>query len=465
MVKTRSILENAKTQTLEKAVESVGNILTNSSDKRLMQMAWLFERIARGDVAKREARHFRWLIETGHPFKEWIRRIAQTTTKEARRSFIRSVFVDGILLKEPHKRLFNKEHGFRPPNLIVISSTQRCNLRCVGCWAGEYTRESDMPIETVRKIVKEGHDEMHMRLFVMTGGEPFVRDDLMDIYEEFNDCCFIIYTNGTLITQEIAKRMGELGNCIPCVSLEGDKAFTDARRGKGVYRKVMKAFEYLRGNGVLFGFSAMASRENIEYLGSDEWIESVIDAGCHIGWYFQYIPIGSNPDPDLQPTPEQRNVFRKAVYRQRNKYPIFCVDFWNDGPVSSGCLAGGKVYLHINTNGDIEPCVFAHFAVDNIHETTVVEALQSDFFKAIRGGIPYDGNLLRACMIIDRPEKLRGYCEQYGAHPTHPGGESLLTTLAGDIDRYAEGVKELYDPAWGKGDYIRHFPDPPDDYK
>ncbi len=465
MVRTHSFVENFKARTFEKAIEQATNILANFSDKRLTQMAWLFEQIAHGEVARREARRFRWLIETGHPFKEWMRRIATTTTREARRCLIRSVFVDGIFQKEKHKTEFALEHGFRPPNLLVISPTQRCNMRCEGCWAGEYDRDSDMPIETLREIIREGHDDMHMRLFVMTGGEPFIRDDLLDIYEEYHDCCFIIYTNGTLITGDVAARLGELGNCIPCVSLEGNEEMTDARRGKGAYVKVMRAFERLRENGVIFGFSATATRKNIEYLGTDEWIDGMIDAGCHIGWYFQYIPIGRNPDMTLQPTPEQRNVFRKRVYAHRNEHPIFAVDFWNDGPVSSGCLAGGRVYLHINTNGDIEPCVFAHFAVDNVHDTSIVDALRGDFLTGIRENIPYDGNMLRACMIIDRPEILREHCHRCGAKPTHAGGESILTTLADDIDKYALGVKELYDSAWENGDWIQHYPMPPSDYR
>jgi hypothetical protein len=109
--------------------------------------------------------------------------------------------------------------------------------------------------------------------------------------------------------------------------------------------------------------------------------------------------------------------------------------------------------------------VFAHFAVDNIHETSLFEALQSDFFKAIREGIPYDGNLLRACMIIDRPERLRKYFKDYKAHATHPGGQTILEDLADDIDKYSQGVKEIYDPCWHKGDYIAHYPNPPADFK
>ena len=140
-------------------------------------------------------------------------------------------------------------------------------------------------------------------------------------------------------------------------------------------------------------------------------------------------------------------------------------DFWNDGPIVRGCMAGGRMYFHVNANGDVEPCVFAHFAVDNINDKTLLEALQSDFFKAIRDNIPYEGNMLRPCMIIDRPDLSRDYCSRFGAKATHEGGETILTDLSGDVDKYAHGVKELYDPAWSEGDWIKHYPDPPEGYR
>ena len=141
----------------------------------------------------------------------------------------------------------------------------------------------------------------------------------------------------------------------------------------------------------------------------------------------------------------------------RNSKPIFLVDFWNDGPAVNGCMAGGKRYLHINARGDVEPCVFAHFACDNIREKSLTEILKSPFFRAIREGIPYDGNTLRACMIVDRPEYLRDYCKRFNAYPTHEGAETIITQLREEIDRYAQGVAEIFDRAWQEGDWIKLF--------
>jgi hypothetical protein len=177
----------------------------------------------------------------------------------------------------------------------------------------------------------------------------------------------------------------------------------------------------------------------------------MIMEGALIGWYFHYIPIGLTPDPALMLTAAQRDLLRQRVFRLRNSKPIFMADFWNDGPAVQGCMAGGKRYLHINPEGDIEPCVFVHFAVDNVRGTSLREALRSPFMRAIRDGIPYDGNLLRPCMVIDRPGVLRNLCFTHGARPTHPGAESIVGELADVLDEKATNVAAVMDDVWTSG--------------
>jgi len=118
----------------------------------------------------------------------------------------------------------------------------------------------------------------------------------------------------------------------------------------------------------VFGFSATYTRGNIDALTDEAFIDMLIDKGAMYGWFFMLIPVGKDDDMDLMCTPAQRDTMRRHVINLRKTKPIFAIDFWNDGPMVSGCMAGGRSYLHINANGDIEPCVFIHFAVDNIKE-------------------------------------------------------------------------------------------------
>lgn len=142
----------------------------------------------------------------------------------------------------------------------------------------------------------------------------------------------------------------------------------------------------LREQKVPFGFSATPLRGNNELLVSDEFIDFwVKQQGCCSGWYFNYIPIGWKPSLDLMPTPEQRLYRWRKLAEIREKHSLFVIDFWNDGAIGGFCMSGGHRYLHITNHSDVEPCIFVHFATDNIKNKTLLEVLKtSPLLQAIR---------------------------------------------------------------------------------
>jgi MoaA/NifB/PqqE/SkfB family radical SAM enzyme len=160
--------------------------------------------------------------------------------------------------------------------------------------------------------------------------------------------------------------------------------------------------------------------------------------------------VGREPNLQLFPTPQQREHLRQRVTYIRNTKPILIGDFWNDGPVVGGCLAGGRKYFHINSHGDIEPCVFCHFATDNIKNKSLKEALNSPMFQMIRQSIINNPNKLRPCMIIDHPEVYRKATSLNGAYFTHEGAEKVIGELAPDLDRYASEYGKIADIVWEK---------------
>ncbi len=457
-------LDKVKNLAREQLLQRAAGQILASSPERLARMWGLFEKVASDPKDKREARRFRWLVEQGHPFGQWLERIGDELNVAAKTSLVRNLYGYAWFLSRSHRARFKQKEGFEPPHIIVIDVTARCNLQCKGCWAGQYGRESDLELELIENAVNEAEEKMGVHFFVFSGGEPTVRKDLFELYENHPNSQFQIYTNGTLIDDEMASRFADLGNVMPMVSIEGGESRTDSRRGEGTYNQVMKAMENLRRNGVLFGFSATATRHNAEEIMSDEFVETMIAKGCLYGWYFQYIPVGRDPDPQLMVTAQQREFMRKRVYALRNAYPIFLADFWNDGTETGGCMAGGKRYFHITNDGDIEPCVFCHFAVDNIKQTSLTEALKHPFFRSIREGIPYDGNHLRPCMLIDRPWIFREYLDNCkDVQPTHEGADSLVTDLADDMDQTAEQWAAIAERAWANGDAKGIYPYPPAD--
>jgi len=344
---------------------------------------------------------------------------------------------------------FTSKYGFEPPWFIVISPTMRCNLNCVGCSTRKYSKDSDLPIGIVDRLITEAKNEMGMHFIVTQGGEMFIYDDMWKLYEKHSDVYFQVYTNGTLINKEVASRLAKLGNVAPMISLEGFHKHTDARRGKGVFDKVMEAMDNLREAGVMFGFSVTQTRGNTEVVTSFEFIDMLIEKGACVGWYFQFLPIGKDPDTRLMATPEQRQKLRKFLEEVRATRPIFIGDFWNDGPFVGGCIAAGRRYIHINHKGDVEPCAFVHFAVDNIRDKSLVEALQSPFFTFLRSRQPFSENLLTPCMIIDNPHILREAVATCHVHPTHESADQILKgEIAKFLDEYAKKIKCLTEEEW-----------------
>jgi len=285
-------------------------LIANASPESLSRLWLLFEKVSSHPADKVQARRFRWLVEQDHPFGRWLKRVSTELNPKSRESLIQNLYGNAWFLSRSARRRFQRTHGFAPPYLVVFDVTARCNLRCEGCWAGMYGRNEDLPYQLLDRAITEAKHEMGVHFFVFSGGEPTLRKDLYDLYRAHADSHFQIYTNGTLIDAEMAAQFADCGNVMPMLSVEGDAVLTDNRRGSGVHDLVMSAMDDLRREGVLFGFSVTAVKSNVDVIMSDEFVERLIERGCLYGGYFQYIPIGRNPNLDLMVTAEQREVMR-----------------------------------------------------------------------------------------------------------------------------------------------------------
>ncbi|MDI9478258.1 MAG: radical SAM protein [Bacillota bacterium] len=394
------------------------------------------------------------VIRNNH--REWVR-----LTKENYRKYplimeyihkikdIAPSYRDGLLMNFsinaglygiPYQYEMAEKLGVSVPWTILIDPTSACNLKCEGCWAGKYNKTDSLDFETFDRLISEAK-ELGIYFIVLSGGEPTLYPRLFDIFAKHNDVAFMMYTNGTLIDEEFADRMLEVGNVSPAISLEGLRETTDGRRGKGVFDRIMMAMDLLRERGIIFGVSVTATRNNIDEVFGEEFIDLMIEKGALYMWSFHYIPIGRNPDLDLMLTPEQRAELAKRVPEIRSKKPIFVMDFWNDGIYTKGCIAGGKRYFHINARGDAEPCAFVHFAVDNVKDKSLQELLQNTLFKAYQKRIPFSENYMAPCPIIDNPQALRDMVEESSAYPTHDGADNVL---GGETAKFLDELSETW---------------------
>jgi len=385
--------------------------------------------------------------ETGFQLYQFYRRLLVHANPNFSDKFLTNLLVQGIFLNLKKKELARKE-GFHVPATVLISPTMRCNLSCVGCYAGKYTRSDDLEFEAVDRIIQEGK-EAGVSFFTILGGEPFIRDDMYRIYKKHNDVEFLVFTNGTLIDDKVAAKLAGLGNIFLTLSIEGFEEETDQRRGKGVYKKVLRAMDILKKHKLPFGCSAAVTRKNIKIVTSDKFADMIIEKGAAILWYFLYTPIGKDPDLSLMPTPGERLYLKERRGYIRENKSLFVIDFWNDAPYVGGCIAA-REYIHINHKGDVEPCIFTHFAQVNIKNISLKEAMGCQFFKEIRKKQPFSYNLYLPCMLIDHPEVSRGLYKDCHIYPTHDGAECLFSGIARGLDKYSKGVKDTYNDVWGK---------------
>ncbi len=387
-------------------------------------------------------------FETNTNMKQLIDRVLEEIDPKIVQQLSMIFLLNAILVGVPKQRRLSENFGFDVPWTLLIDPTSNCNLRCRGCWAGAYEKHHSLSFEEVDRLVEEAK-ELGIYFIVLSGGEPFMWPHLFDLAAKHKDVAFMPYTNGTLIDQEAAKKIHEVGNISPAISIEGGKEATDWRRGKGTYDKVMAAMDNLKENRMPFGVSFTVTRRNCEELFNDEFIDLLISKGALYGWAFHYIPIGLKPDFSLMITPEQRSGLVDRVRHIRNSKPIMIADFWNDGQFTNGCIAGGRRYLHINAFGDIEPCAFIHFAVDKIYGKSLKEILANPLFKSYQKRQPFSDNMLRPCPLIDNPEALREIVAETGARPTHEGADEILKgENAQEMDRVASAWKEVADQKW-----------------
>ncbi|MGD1832531.1 MAG: radical SAM protein [Sphaerochaetaceae bacterium] len=334
------------------------------------------------------------------------------------------------------------------PWAILIDPTTACNLHCKGCWAEGYGRTDSLDNELIDRIITEGK-ELGIYMYLYSGGEPLVRrKDLIELARKHNDCYFLAFTNGTLIDEEFAEQLREVGNFTLAISMEGSREETDARRGEGSYDTMMHAMKMLRKKGVPFGFSSCYHSENSETVGSEEYIDSMIDLGAIFGWLFTYIPVGKNAVPSLIATPEQREYMYHQVRTFRKTKPIFLMDFWNDGEYVYGCIAGGRNYFHINARGDVEPCAFIHYSDISIKDHSLLEVLHSQLFQQYRAHQPFNKNYLRPCPLLDNPQYLRKMVNESKAVSTEYIHTESVEDLTAKTDDAAAAWAPVADRLW-----------------
>src|SRR5256885_6513210 len=271
----------------------------------------------------------------------------------------------------------------------------------------------------------------------IVGGEPFMHPHLLDMLAEHPDCYFQIFTNGHFITPERAKRMRQLGNVTPLVSVEGSEIISDERRGrKGVLSKPLQGVHNSIEERIFTGVCTSLCQTNIDDLLTEKWVDRLIEMGVMYTWFHVYRPMGPDANPELSLTPEQQLRARKFVVEMRARKPIIIIDAYFDGEGQALCPAATGISHHINPWGDIEPCPIVQFTRESIHATEAdsrslrEKFLQSEFLRDFR---TLAQSTTRGCIVLERPDLLKELVEKHGASDATVRGTALAELQAMEI--------------------------------
>ncbi len=441
----KTVKENLQTF----AVKKILHYLDEDPDKSLPK---LLEWADKFDKDNRFLRHrdvFRKILS--NPDNNWYRLIKSLWTDidpQVRKVFFENFIVNTSLTGTGRQEKWKKAHNCNIPWAILMDLTSACNLHCTGCWAAEYGQKLNLEYELLDDVIRQGKG-MGTYMYIFSGGEPLVRKaDIIRLCEAHPDCEFLAFTNGTLIDEAFADEMLRVKNFVPAISIEGFEEATDSRRGRGTYQSVIRAMQILKQKKLPFGASCCYTSANVESLSSEEYMDLLVESGAKFAWFFHYMPIGNEAVPELMPTPEQRETMYRKIRDYRETKPIFTIDFQHDGEYVGGCIAGARSYLHINANGDIEPCAFIHYADSNIREHTLLEAYKRPLFMAYKEGQPFNENMLRPCPMLENPEALRDMVIRSGAHSTDMQSPEDINDLYGKCKPYADRWMPKADELW-----------------
>lgn len=409
----------------------ITNKLSNNSIAKMIKFVKTFSK------RKDELEFLSTLLYENHKSVGTMREIIKNMSFKQRKAFLRAFVVNVFMIGASQRKKYEEKTNIHPLDSIIISPTMKCNLRCKYCCSGTYDIKEEMDSKLFNRILSEAK-EMGTHACMVLGGEPFLKKDLLEVFEKNKDMGFVVYSNGTLFNGKIAKKCAELGNVIIAFSLEGLEKTTDKRRGKGIYKKVLKAMNIAKKYNLFYGYAVTITKDNLNEVTGEKFIDKMVSKGCKIGWHFPYVPVGRQPSLKRMLTPNQKIKLAKRVVELRENKEILIYDILQNPLFEGGCKAGGAGHIHIISDGKVEPCILVHFYVDNIKNKSLAEVLSSKFFKAIRNR-PKDKDGIRPCLVLGNPSIFEKIVKKNCAKTTCTNSSCLFSKkISSDIIKHSK---------------------------
>ncbi|WP_205461943.1 radical SAM protein [Mangrovibacterium lignilyticum] len=333
------------------------------------------------------------------------------TDRRCLRKFVYNMGIKGAIGFARFQRRLKKGEFF--PAFHFISVTDDCNLNCQGCWVMGKKKNSRMSPEQLDRIITETKAQGSY-FFGILGGEPLLYKPLFAVFQKHSDCYFQLFTNGTLLTEEIAEKLRVCGNVNPLISFEGDEDVADIRRGaSNVFQRTQQAIENATQAGLITGVAISVCKSNLEMALSERFIQSLIDQGVLYLWYYIYRPVGENATVELCLDKDEIDQLRQHMVEARTKYKLMIIDAYWDGDGNGLCPAASGLSHHINASGNIEPCPVIQFAADHVDDKALVDIYRdSAFLRDLKVELPKKTS---GCIVMEDPQWLADFVEKYNA--------------------------------------------------
>ena len=259
--------------------------------------------------------------------------------------------------------------------------SENCNLKCLHCY-----QENHKPIqlkyeqlENIYNQYKELLKKLKMKGHInITGGEPLCNPHLFQILElikeDSENITFSILTNGTLINEEIAKKIKSYNPYYVQVSLEGGKKTNDYIRGNGTYKRIAQGIINLRNQNIFTSISFTATKLN--YKEFPKVVKYARKYNVNNVWSDRYIPLGDSENKELALDFDETREYLEIMNNERNRlmekknnittismYRALQFQMTND--FAYGCTAGDTL-LTVMENGDLVPCRRMPIVVGNL---------------------------------------------------------------------------------------------------
>lgn len=314
------------------------------------------------------------------------------------------------------------------PAFVMISVTNSCNLSCGGCWVTQNPK-AQLSIEQLESIIAQSKARGSY-FFGILGGEPLLYKGLLDIFDRHKDCYFQLFTNGILLTPEVASRLRKAGNVTPLISIEGLKEESDRRRGhKQVFERSIDGLRAARSKRLIVGAAASICRSNLRELTSREYLQRLADEGVLYIWYYIYRPVGADPQPENALTEDEIRDLRQFIVDARRDSPIMVIDAYWDDQGNGLCPAAVGLSHHISPSGAVEFCPPLQMACDflnkdgsNMTDIFANSQFLSDFREFV-------ASTSRGCVIMEEPQALADFLARYTEIVDTSGRYNLIKQL------------------------------------